>query len=214
MTLHAFHFAGITPLRERRVSPGLGHISSGSHACIPPYGGVSRLVVHAREIRRRTSGRYAFRCSYVMHACRCHGSRCGMHTPAPLPRSSSAASLGVTQSLHTRQVGPARPRPGERALRASTEIPASLASKGWGRLAARAAATARRARRCHGARRPPDGSLHAASHCDPLSGAGASASRLQHRRQESVLIYPQSGGVGTGRAPAPAGGVRRCRRRW
>ena len=91
-------------------------------------------------------------------------------TPLPAAPSDAHRSPSLTQdeslpvAIDAADAPAAPPRGAAPALRASTEIPASLASKGWGRQAARAAATARRARRCHGARRPPDGSLHAASH--------------------------------------------------
>jgi hypothetical protein len=98
---HSARVEGTTPLPARPVSRWLGHISSESAPCRGPP--------NARHIkRRRTSGRYAFCASAAPQTWSCPRSvaRCN-----PIPAHPS--------------VGPTQPKLGERALRASTEIPAS-----------------------------------------------------------------------------------------
>jgi hypothetical protein len=98
---HSAGVEGTTPLPERPVSRRLGHISSECAPCRGPPNA-------RRSTRRRTSGRYAFR---ALAAPQTQSRPRGVARCNPIPTHPS--------------VGPTRPRPGERALRASTEIPAS-----------------------------------------------------------------------------------------
>jgi hypothetical protein len=131
--------------------------------------------------RRRMSGLYAFRC-LCMHPSlaaatagrevACRGSAAaelpsGVARHNPIPTSRRWVRRGRSQEA--------------RALRASAEIPASRASKGWSGHAS-AAATARLAHRSHG-RRPQDESLRAACNGVPLRLQALMHAGRRHRRQ-------------------------------
>jgi len=200
MPLHPLRFADITPLHERPVSRGLGHVSSRADMpCLIRQRGIRSAmgwIMHACMPCRRMSGLYAFRwsCAARQPLPRLVLSR---HTAAPLPRSCSAASLGTTQSLSPVSGADAAQRPGAEGSKGVCRNPRLARIGGLDRawpgassiLPASAAATARREplpRSLPPGCVPPRGLQQR-----PTPTAGTGAVGRCHRRHDSQSIPPR-----------------------